>query len=141
MSSTDNDKSYISEDSQIKSTGDNVVAVEAARMENMTIDDKHGTQQDYRVYPIRFYGLALIALLNIGSSLSWLCVAPIPEYAQTFFNNVSLTAINWFSNVFMLVFIFIGPVSSFIYDHHSIKMGVRLLSSKEKRNGYLISTG
>lgn len=80
--------------------------------------------EQYRTYPIRFYGLTLIGLLNIASSMSWLSVAPVPEYAASFFGGVSLTTINWFSNVFMLAYIFAGPASGFIYDHYSVKVGV-----------------
>lgn len=123
MPSVDDNISDTSQDSKIKETSNVAAQIE---LTSIAGDNHQEQQQQYRVYPVRFYGLTLIALLNIGSSLSWLCVAPIPEYAQTFFNGTSLTAINWFSNVFMLVFIFIGPLSSFVYDRHSIKMGVSL---------------
>lgn len=123
MPSVDDNISDTSQDSKIKETSNVATQIE---LTSIAGDNHQEQQQQYRVYPVRFYGLTLIALLNIGSSLSWLCVAPIPEYAQTFFNGTSLTAINWFSNVFMLVFIFIGPLSSFVYDWHSIKMGVSL---------------
>lgn len=78
----------------------------------------------YREYPIRFYGLLLIGLLNIASSMSWLCVAPVPNIASSYFGNASLTVVNWFSNVFMLVYIVAGPLSSFVYEKWSIKFGV-----------------
>lgn len=123
MPSVDDNISDTSQDSKIKETSNVATQIE---LTSIAGDNHQEQQQQYRVYPVRFYGLTLIALLNIGSSLSWLCVAPIPEYAQTFFNGTSLTAINWLSNMFMLVFIFIGPLSSFVYDRHSIKMGVSL---------------
>lgn len=82
----------------------------------------------FRTYKIRFFGLAMIALANIASSLNWLVVAPVPDYSDTFFGNVGLTAINWFSNIFMLIYLFAGPLSSWVYDRWSIKLGVRYIS-------------
>lgn len=79
----------------------------------------------FKTYKIRFYGLVVIALSNIASSLNWLAVAPVPDYSQQFFNNASLSAINWFSNVFMLTYIFAGPLSSWVYERWSIKAGVK----------------
>ncbi|KAG2221677.1 hypothetical protein INT45_002715 [Circinella minor] len=82
--------------------------------------------QEYREYPIRFYGLAVLGLLNIASSLSWLSVAPIPQQSVEFFGASSYTVINWFSNVFMLSYLFAGPISSFTYERYSIKAGIVL---------------
>ncbi|ORZ03421.1 major facilitator superfamily domain-containing protein [Syncephalastrum racemosum] len=78
----------------------------------------------YREYPVRFYGLMLIGLLNIASSMSWLSVAPVPDIASSYFGNASLTIVNWFSNVFMLVYLVAGPLSSFVYEKWSIKFGL-----------------
>lgn len=82
----------------------------------------------FRTYKIRFFGLAMVALANIASSLNWLVVAPVPDYSDTFFGNVGLTAINWFSNIFMLIYLFAGPLSSWVYDRWSIKLGVWYIS-------------
>jgi MFS family permease len=81
----------------------------------------------FRTYKIRFFGLTMIALANIASSLNWLAVAPVPDYSNTFFGNAGLTAINWFSNIFMLIYLFAGPLSSWVYDRWSIKLGVRYI--------------
>lgn len=81
--------------------------------------------QEYRTYPIRFYGLTVIGLLNIASSLCWLSVAPVPDYASEYFGGASLSVINWFSNVFMLTYLVAGPLSSIVYDRWNIKIGVR----------------
>ena len=78
----------------------------------------------FRTYKIRFYGLAVIGLSNIASSINWLSVAIVPDYADAFFGGVGLTTINWFSNIFMLCYLFAGPVSSWVYDHWSVKTGV-----------------
>ncbi|KAI8967551.1 major facilitator superfamily domain-containing protein [Mycotypha africana] len=78
----------------------------------------------FRTYKIRFYGLTVIALSNIASSLNWLAVAPVPEPSNSFFNNCGLTTINWFSNVFMLVYLLAGPLSSWVYERWSIKLGI-----------------
>ncbi|OBZ89062.1 Major facilitator superfamily domain-containing protein 7-a [Choanephora cucurbitarum] len=78
----------------------------------------------FRTYKIRFYGLAVIGLSNIASSINWLSVAIVPDYADAFFGGVGLTTINWFSNIFMLCYLFAGPVSSWVYDHWSVKTGL-----------------
>lgn len=78
----------------------------------------------FKTYRIRFFGLAMIALANIASSLNWLAVAPVPNYASEFFDHAGLSAINWFSNIFMLVYLFAGPLSSWVYDRWSIKLGI-----------------
>ncbi|CEG81324.1 hypothetical protein RMATCC62417_15539 [Rhizopus microsporus] len=78
----------------------------------------------FKTYKIRFFGLTMIALANIASSLNWLAVAPVPDYSNAYFNNAGLTAINWFSNIFMLTYIVAGPISSWAYDHWSIKTGI-----------------
>ncbi|KAI9494405.1 major facilitator superfamily domain-containing protein [Zychaea mexicana] len=87
--------------------------------------DEHDPQ-NYREYPIRFYGLAVIGLLNIASSLSWLSIAPVPQQAAEFFGGTSYTVINWFSNVFMLSYLIAGPISSIVYERYSIKIGLVL---------------
>ncbi|CAO3594954.1 unnamed protein product [Absidia cylindrospora] len=78
----------------------------------------------YRTYGIRFYGLGVICVLNIVSSINWLSVAPVPDHATAFFNNIGLTIINWFSNVFLLIYIVAGPLSSYVFYRHSIKAGL-----------------
>lgn len=90
----------------------------------------------FRTYKMRFFGLVVIALCNIASSLNWLAVAPIPNFSNDYFGGIGLTAVNWFSNVFMLVYIFAGPLSSYVYEHWDIKMGVGCLDHKKSK--YLI---
>lgn len=85
----------------------------------------------FRTYKMRFFGLVVIALCNIASSLNWLAVAPIPNFSNDYFGGIGLTAVNWFSNVFMLVYIFAGPLSSYVYEHWDIKMGVGCLDHKK----------
>ncbi|KAI9481680.1 MAG: major facilitator superfamily domain-containing protein [Benjaminiella poitrasii] len=97
------------------------------------IDDPKSWQGDedleefsfiFKTYKIRFFGLAVIGFSNIASSLNWLSVAPVPDQADAFFNNIGLSAINWFSNVFMLTYLFAGPLSSWVYENWSIKLGI-----------------
>ncbi|KAI7898699.1 major facilitator superfamily domain-containing protein [Cokeromyces recurvatus] len=87
-------------------------------------EDLEGSNIGFRTYKIRFFGLTIIGLSNIASSLNWLSVAPVPDQADAFFNNIGLNTINWFSNVFMLIYLFAGPLSSWIYEHWSIKLGL-----------------
>ena len=99
----------------------------ADKTEIVSTSMNEADSQEYREYPIRFYGLAILGLLNIASSLSWLSVAPVPKQAAEFFGASSYTVINWFSNVFMLSYLFAGPISSFTYERYSIKAGVCFL--------------
>lgn len=94
---------------------------------NASVDSREHGESAYRTYAVRFYGLALICLLNIISSINWLCIAPVPEYANAFFDNVGLTTVNWFSNSFLLIYIVAGPLSSYVFYRHSIKAGVSRL--------------
>jgi hypothetical protein len=91
-----------------------------------SIDEHQAKASGYQTYAIRFYGLALICILNIVSSINWLSVAPVPDHANAFFNNVGLTTINWFSNIFLLIYIVAGPLSSYVFYRHSIKTGVSM---------------
>ncbi|KAI8883230.1 MFS general substrate transporter [Backusella circina FSU 941] len=102
-------------------------------MSNKSIDERKVWEEEdsleelsfiFKTYKVRFYGLALIGLANIASSINWLAVAPVPDYANTFFNNCGLTTINWFSNVFMVTYLVAGPLSSWVYDKWSIKAGI-----------------
>jgi FLVCR family MFS transporter 7 len=85
---------------------------------------KEQVETVYRTYKIRFFGLTVIALSNIASSMNWSCVSPVPDVADKFFNNIGLTSINWFANVFMLTYLVAGPFSSWVYTRTSVKMGV-----------------
>ncbi|ORZ06032.1 major facilitator superfamily domain-containing protein [Absidia repens] len=89
-----------------------------------SVDQQHSGDSTYQTYPIRFYGLTLICILNIISSINWLCVAPVPDYANAFFNDVGLTTVNWFSNLFLLIYIVAGPLSSYVFYRFSIKTGL-----------------
>jgi hypothetical protein len=80
--------------------------------------------QVFRTYKIRFFGLAMIALANISSAMNWLAVAPVPDFANSFFNDCGLSTINWFSNIFMLSYVVAGPFSSWVFDKWSLKVGV-----------------
>ncbi|KAI8339881.1 hypothetical protein BC941DRAFT_236318 [Chlamydoabsidia padenii] len=53
-------------------------------------DTSQKKDSTYKTYAIRFYGLTLICILNIVSSINWLSVAPVPDYANAFFNNLCL---------------------------------------------------
>ncbi|KAI8139364.1 major facilitator superfamily domain-containing protein [Fennellomyces sp. T-0311] len=103
--------------------GDSSSVIEKSSNEVVQLEEE---SQLYRQYPIRFFGLTMIGLLNIASSLSWLSVAPVPQQTADFFGGTSFTVINWFSNVFMLSFLIFGPVASIVYDRMSIKLGIAI---------------
>jgi FLVCR family MFS transporter 7 len=109
----------------------NLVATESTTIYNKNGEEEENIEQvydiAYKTYKIRFYGLVVIALANIASSLNWYSVAPVPDLASTYFDNIGLSAINWFSNVFMLCYLIAGPISSWVFTHSSVKLGVNII--------------
>jgi len=57
----------------------------------------------YGLYPIRWYGLFVLALLNFANSIVWICFAPIAAGAGHYYG-VGDAEINVFSILFLAVF-------------------------------------
>lgn len=75
----------------------------------------------YRLYPIRFFGLFQLSLLNIVVSWCWLSYAPVSNTAADFFSTTPQT-ISWLSTGFLFAFVVASPPT--IYALH--KGGPRL---------------
>ncbi|KAI4786847.1 MFS general substrate transporter, partial [Aureobasidium sp. EXF-8845] len=62
----------------------------------------------YKVYKRRFFGLAVLVLLNIIVSWDWLTFSAVSSTASQYFH-VSESAINWLSTGFLFAFVIASP--------------------------------
>ncbi|KAG9299470.1 hypothetical protein G9A89_009423 [Geosiphon pyriformis] len=81
------------------------------------------TQPPFRVYFERWYGLAVIALLNMSIILCCFSFAPIANTSADYFD-VSLMAINILATEYMLVYIIIPPFSNSILNKYGVKQAL-----------------
>ncbi|RUP46758.1 hypothetical protein BC936DRAFT_146553 [Jimgerdemannia flammicorona] len=77
----------------------------------------------FRTYPIRYFGLVMIALLNIVSSINWLSFSPAPQFAATYFST-DLTAVNMLSTAFPLSFLVTSWLSGWMIARFGTKTGL-----------------
>eukprot|EP00834_Sanchytrium_tribonematis_P003964 NODE_174_length_14184_cov_0.583671.p2 type:complete len:465 gc:universal NODE_174_length_14184_cov_0.583671:2753-1359(-) len=75
----------------------------------------HSTQ--FRVYPERWFQLFIFSLFTFSNATLWISFASIATISSNYYS-VSLTAINWLSLIFMLVFIPLGFISTHFINHH-----------------------
>jgi MFS family permease len=80
-------------------------------------------EREYRTYPIRYFGLLMLVLLNIVTSLNWTVFAPTPQFAADYYST-SLSTINWFANAYLLCYLVSSPISSWVFERYNIKFGV-----------------
>ncbi|KAG2173262.1 hypothetical protein INT43_004636, partial [Umbelopsis isabellina] len=80
-------------------------------------------EPEYRTYPIRYFGLLMLVLLNIVTSLNWTVFAPAPQFAADYYST-SLSTINWFANVYLLCYLVSSPISSWVFERYNIKLGI-----------------
>ena len=91
----------------------------------------------YRVYKRRWFGVAIIMLLNIVSSwrytnpfefcltlFSWIAFAPVAGITRDYFNLSSTTPVNWLSTVVLFVYCIVSPLTAYIFHHHGVRTGV-----------------
>jgi len=64
--------------------------------------------QQYRSYKRRFFGLAVLVLLNIVVSWDWLTFSAVSTTSAEYFH-VSENAINWLSTGFLFAFVVVSP--------------------------------
>lgn len=83
---------------------------------------------EYKVYKRRWFGLALLVLLNVVVSWNWTTFAPISNTAATYFNT-SETNINWLSTAYFFAFVFATPFTFYV------------LNKRGPRTSILISAG
>ena len=71
--------------------------------------EQHDASTTYRVYKIRFFGLAQLVLLNIVVSWDWLTFSAVSTTSAQYFG-VSESAINWLSIGFLFAFVTVSPL-------------------------------
>ncbi|CAG8482046.1 11015_t:CDS:2 [Ambispora leptoticha] len=86
------------------------------------------TKPIYRLYPERWYGLAMIALLNMSIIFCCFSFAPIANTSASYFD-VSLTAINMLPMEYMLVYLVMPPFSNAILDKYGVKFGLLIAAT------------
>lgn len=80
-----------------------------------------------KVYKRRYFGMAQLFLLNICSSLAWIDLAPVVDFAAEHFGT-SVSSINWFSTSFLLVAILANYPAS-IVARRSLKLSMLAASA------------
>lgn len=71
--------------------------------------ERHDAGTTYRVYKVRFFGLAQLVLLNIIVSWDWLTFSAVSTTTAQYFD-VSESAINWLSTGFLFAFVAVSPL-------------------------------
>lgn len=85
------------------------VPMSANSINSERADDVHGSTH-YKVYPIRWWILALFCFANFLNAYFWISFAAISNYAETYYD-VSSAAVNGFSIIYMVGY-FPGAVVS-----------------------------
>lgn len=73
---------------------------------------------EYTLYKRRWLVVAVLALLNISSALTWISFAPIANYAAVYLNTTDAN-INWLSTVYMVTTPF-GFIAVWILDTYGL---------------------
>jgi FLVCR family MFS transporter 7 len=71
--------------------------------------ERHDDNITYRVYKVRFFGLAQLVLLNIVVSWDWLTFSAVSTTSAQYFG-VSESTINWLSTGFLFAFVAVSPL-------------------------------
>ena len=71
--------------------------------------DQHDASTTYKVYDVRFFGLAQLVLLNLVVSWDWLTFSAVSTTSAEYFR-VSESAINWLSTGFLFAFVTVSPL-------------------------------
>ncbi|KAI1327380.1 MFS general substrate transporter [Xylariaceae sp. FL0255] len=67
----------------------------------------------YKVYKGRWFGLAVLTLLNIIVSWDWLTFSPVSQLSAVYYGQ-SETNINWFSTAFLFAFVAAAPATIYM---------------------------
>ena len=74
-----------------------------------------------RTYKRRWFGVAIVALLNFMTAFSIIIYAPVADLTRQYFRLSSLTPVNWIYISAMFVYVVVSPISIFV-----TKRGTRL---------------
>ncbi len=78
-----------------------------------------------RIYRYRWVILAIFTLINIVVQIQWLSFASIAREARLFYNATALQ-IDFFSMIYMLVFLIVCIPASYVIDTYGIRIGIGL---------------
>lgn len=85
--------------------------------------DQHDASTTYRVYKVRFFGLAQLVLLNIVVSWDWLTFSAVSTTSAQYFR-VSESAINWLSTGFLFAFVTVSPLVMYTLNKGGPKVAI-----------------
>ncbi len=86
----------------------------------MTMKD---AESQIQIYGYRWVVLAAFAIINVVVQIQWLTFAPIAKAAQTVYN-ASALQIDFFSIIYLAVFVIFCVPASYIIDTYGIRIGV-----------------
>lgn len=95
---------------------------------NAREDEDVGEPQQYRTYKRRFFGLAVLVLLNIVVSWDWLTFSALSTTSAEYFQ-VSETAINWLSTGFLFAFVVVSPLTMWTLNKGGPKASIMAAAS------------
>jgi hypothetical protein len=78
---------------------------------------------ELKTYPQAWVALLLLVFLRAGSAVFQYTFAPIPAVTAEYFG-VSLSAINWLSNIQGLVYVFLSFFTGWIFEKLGVKKSV-----------------
>ncbi|KNC72947.1 hypothetical protein SARC_14492, partial [Sphaeroforma arctica JP610] len=73
----------------------------------------------YVMYKRRWWMLAVLCFLNLTNALVWFSFAPIATVTEEYYG-VSRQAVNWLSQIFMLIYIPTTFAATWALDAHSL---------------------
>ncbi|ANB15860.1 hypothetical protein AWJ20_3504 [Sugiyamaella lignohabitans] len=82
----------------------------------------------YKVYKRRWFGILVLALLNICASWGWLSFAAISPLVAEYFNLESQAPVNWLSTVILFSYIVISPLVWWVLVKYNIRYALILCS-------------
>ncbi|ETS74308.1 hypothetical protein PFICI_14174 [Pestalotiopsis fici W106-1] len=84
---------------------------DAGTVEEGSITERAGAgSAEYRVYKKRWFGLAILTLMNIIVSWDWLTFSPVSQFAAEYYG-VDESVINWLSIGFFFIFVVVSPLT------------------------------
>lgn len=86
------------------------------------------TAYELKTYPQAWIALFLLVCLRAGSAVFQYTFAPIPAVTAEYFG-VSLSAINWLSNIQGLIYVFLSFFTGWIFEKLGVKKSVRNIDS------------
>ena len=98
-------------------------AVLETQLSNVTEASEMLEPQQYRTYKRRFFGLAVLVLLNIVASWDWLTFSAVSTTSARYFQ-VSENAINWLSTGYLFAFVAVSPLTMWALNRGGPKVSI-----------------